>query len=54
MKISKKIDGFSFVWFTDGCGWKNAKNNLRETFEVLDDVYSIKDLENGIINTALV
>ena len=51
---TKDLDYFKFVWFTDGCGWKNAKNNLRETFDVLDDVYSIKDLENGIINTALV
>ena len=51
---TKDLGYFKFVWFTDGCGWKNAKNNLRETFEVLDDVYSIKDLENGIINTALV
>lgn len=44
---------FKFVWFTDGSGWKSAKNNLRETFEVLDNIYNIKDLENGIINTAL-
>ena len=51
---TKDLGYFKFVWFTDGCGWKNAKNNLRETFDVLDDVYSIKDLENGIINTALV
>lgn len=28
------IDGFTFVWFTDGIGWKSARGNLRETFEV--------------------
>ena len=45
------IDGFTFVWFTDGIGWKSARGNLRETFEVMDTVYSIDDMENGIMNT---
>lgn len=45
-----EIDGFAFVWFTDGCGWKSARHNLEETFDVLDYMYCINDLENGIIN----
>ena len=44
------IDGFSFVWFTDGKGWTSARNNLEETFDVLENIYNIKDLENGIMN----
>jgi type II restriction enzyme len=51
---SKKIDDFSFVWFTDGEGWKGSKNNLEETFDVLDDIYSISDLEGGIIEKVFV
>ena len=43
------IDGFTFVWFTDGKGWTSAKNNLEETFDVMTHIYSIKDLEDGII-----
>lgn len=43
------INGFTFVWFTDGKGWTSARNNLEETFDVMDHIYSIKDLENGII-----
>ena len=43
------IDGFTFVWFTDGKGWMSARNNLEETFDVMEHVYNIKDLENGII-----
>lgn len=46
---SKDIDGFTFVWFTDGKGWASAKHNLEETFDVMDEVYNIRDLENGII-----
>ncbi|MDY5967763.1 MAG: DpnII family type II restriction endonuclease [Sphaerochaetaceae bacterium] len=43
------IDGVTFIWFTDGCGWNSAKNNLEETFDVLDTVYNIQDLEEGIL-----
>lgn len=43
------IEGFTFVWFTDGKGWTSARNNLEETFDVMEHIYNIKDLENGII-----
>lgn len=46
---SKNINGFKFVWFTDGSGWHSARKNLEETFDVLEDIYSIDDLENDII-----
>ena len=46
---SDTIDGFTFVWFTDGKGWNNAKHNLEETFDVLQHVYNIDDLEKDII-----
>lgn len=46
---AKTIDGFKFAWFTDGKGWNSARNNLEETFDVLDDVYNINDLENGVM-----
>ena len=45
---SKNIDGFKFVWITDGEGWKSAKRNLKETFLVLPNLYNIQDLRNGI------
>ena len=47
------IDGFTFVWFTDGKGWTNARHNLEETFDVLDTLYNIKDLEDGIVSDLL-
>lgn len=46
---AKNIQGFKFVWFTDGLGWKSAKRNLEETFDVLSDIYNIADLENDIL-----
>ena len=43
---SKGIENFTFVWITDGMGWKSAKRNLEETFNVLDTLYNINDLDN--------
>lgn len=48
------IDGFTFVWFTDGIGWKSARGNLRETFEVMEHIYSIDDMEQDIIKKKLI
>lgn len=43
------IDGVTFVWFTDGKGWTSARHNLEETFDVMEHIYNIKDLESNII-----
>lgn len=43
------IDGVTFVWFTDGKGWTSARHNLEETFDVMEHIYNINDMENGII-----
>lgn len=48
---SDEIEGFAFVWFTDGIGQKSAKGNLRKTFEIMDTIYCIDDIEHGIMNT---
>lgn len=46
---AKNIKGFKFVWITDGQGWKSARKNLEETFNELDDLYCIKELEDGML-----
>ena len=43
------IDGVKFVWFTDGTAWRSARRNLDETFNVMDNIYNINDMENGIM-----
>lgn len=50
---SKNIKGFAFVWVTDGLGWIDARNNLEETFDVMDNLYNIKDLSNGKLKEIL-
>ena len=44
------VDDLTFVWFTDGTAWRSARGNLRETFEAMEHIYSIDDLENGVMN----
>ena len=51
---TKDLDYFKFVWFTDGCGWGRAKKNMKETFDVLEHLYNIADLESGIISKVLI
>ncbi|MCI5873548.1 MAG: type II restriction endonuclease [Clostridiales bacterium] len=48
------IPNVHFVWFTDGEGWKSARRNLKETFDVLEDIYNINDMDNGIIKKIFV
>lgn len=45
-----RVDGFTFVWFTDGTAWNTARKNLEETFDVMEHIYSIDDMENGIMD----
>ena len=50
---SKNIKGFAFVWVTDGLGWVGAKNNLEETFDIMENIYNIKELAEGKLKEIL-
>lgn len=52
-KEAKGIDGFQLVWFADGIGWNSAKHNLQETFDILDNIYNLNDLENNCLNNLI-
>lgn len=44
---AESIQNVDFVWITDGGGWKSARRNLEETFNVLPYLFNIQDMENG-------
>ena len=46
----QKVDNVTFIWFTDGKGWNRARNNLKETFDTMENIYNILDMKNGIMN----
>lgn len=50
---SATVQGFTFIWITDGLGWRSARNNLRQTFEVTRHIYNIADLENDVLAVVL-
>ncbi|MGN0056925.1 MAG: type II restriction endonuclease [Phocaeicola plebeius] len=49
------VDGFEFVWITDGIGWMSAKNKLQEAYGIIPSVYnltSIHEFMDSQINSA--
>jgi type II restriction enzyme len=51
---SKNIHNFKFVWINDGIeGWRNARNNLKETFDTMEHFYNLKDLDARVLDTLI-
>ena len=52
-ELSPKInalDGFEFVWITDGIGWNSARNKLEEAFYAIPNVYNLTTIHEFIAN----
>ena len=39
------VDGFEFVWITDGIGWNSAKNKLQEAFNIIPRIYNLTSID---------
>ena len=35
------VQGFEFVWITDGVGWNSARNKLEEAFAAIPSIYNL-------------
>lgn len=45
------VEGFEFVWITDGIGWKSAKKNkLQEAYGIIPSVYNLSSVQDFINN----
>ena len=42
--IVNNVDGFEFVWVTDGQGWNSARNKLEEAYNEIDRMYNFESL----------
>ena len=40
------VDGFEFVWITDGIGWKSARNKLHEAYNLIPRVYNLTNISD--------
>ena len=38
------VEGFEFVWITDGIGWKSARNKLEEAYNTIPSVYNLTNI----------
>ena len=38
------LEGFEFVWITDGIGWKSARNKLEEAYNSIPSVYNLTSI----------
>lgn len=46
------VNGYRFIWITDGEGWLSAKNKLEEAFMTIPDVYNLTTI-NKFINSII-
>ena len=42
------VQGFEFVWITDGIGWNDAKNKLQEAFSHIPSIYNLTTIHEFI------
>ena len=42
------VNGFEFVWITDGIGWKSARNKLEEAYNAIPSVYNLTNITSFI------
>ena len=38
------VNGFEFVWITDGIGWRSAKNKLQEAYSIIPSIYNLSNI----------
>lgn len=46
---ARDIEGFDFVWITDGIGWQSARGNLLEARDAGTVVYNLVEVEDGAL-----
>ena len=42
------VEGFEFVWITDGIGWNSAKNKLQEAFNAIPGIYNLTTIQEFV------
>lgn len=42
------VNGYEFVWITDGIGWKSARSKLEEAYNSIPSVYNLTNINSFI------
>lgn len=51
--INTSHDNVTFVWVTDGLGWKTARIPISEAFSVIDNIFNLEMINNGFLYNLL-
>ena len=43
------VEGFEFIWITDGIGWKSARSKLEEAYNTIPSVYNLTSIDSFIM-----
>ena len=43
------VEGFEFIWITDGKGWKSARSKLEEAYNAIPSVYNLTSIDSFIM-----
>lgn len=43
---SKQVN---FAWISDGCGWDQSKNPLREAFDIIPNIFNLQMVQKGYL-----
>ena len=46
------INGFEFIWITDGIGWLSAKNKLQEAYNIIPSIYNLTNI-SGFVSSII-
>jgi len=44
----ENVEGFEFVWITDGIGWEKSRNKIQEAFYSIKNIYNLTSLDQFI------
>ena len=42
------VEGFEFVWITDGIGWRSARNKLEEAYYTIPNIFNLTTIREFI------
>ncbi|WP_172976485.1 type II restriction endonuclease [Finegoldia sp. BIOML-A1] len=51
--IESSVDDVTFIWITDGQGWKTSKIPMEEAMESIEHIYNLKMIEDDYLECVL-
>lgn len=46
----KSAQKVNFIWVSDGPGWANSKNPMKEAFQIIPNIFNLKMVQDGFLD----